>query len=151
MLIKRESLCVISSRLYWVDIFPYYFLKEIEDTMLIIPHLAWLKVCLEVITSWWISAVMSASSWHRACLHYALWRFVSLSCRVCLCNIDIGGAEVSSWYKSHLSVTGSTRTHLQKLFILAMIMRNMTNMPTNKPCIQSQFLFNLAMQRNYNY
>lgn len=32
-----------------------------------------------------------------------------------------------------------------------MIMRNMTNMLTNKPCIQPQFLFNHAMQSNYNY
>lgn len=130
MSIKRAWLRVISPHLYGADIIPYHFLKETEDTALIIPHLACFKVYLEVMTSWWINAVMSASTEHRACLYYALWRFVSLSCGVCLCNIDINGVEVSSWYKSHLSVIRSTRTHfsspdahLQKQFILAMIMR----------------------------
>lgn len=87
-----------------------------------------------------------------------LWGFLSLSCIVYLWNINIDGAKVSSWYKSNLSVTGSTRTclsylvpRLQNLFILAMIMRNMTNMATKKPCIHLQFLFNLATHSNYNY
>ena len=105
MSIKRAWLCVISLHLYGADVIPYHFLKEIEDTAFNIPHLACFKVYLGVMTSWWINTVKSASTEHRACLHYALWLFVSLSCRVCLFNVDIGGTEVSSWYKSHSSIT----------------------------------------------
>lgn len=58
---NREWLRIISLHLCGVAIIPYHFLKEIEHVALIIPHLACFEVYLEEMTSWWISATMSAS------------------------------------------------------------------------------------------
>ena len=66
----KENDCMSSLRTCKVDVIPS------ENTTLIIRHMAWLKVCLEVMTSWWIIVVMSASAEYREHLHHALWRSV---------------------------------------------------------------------------
>lgn len=91
----KEWLRIISLHLCGMATIPCHLLNETKDAVLFIPHLACLEVYLEGVTSW-ISVVLPF--WHRACLHYALLRFIPLSIDYAFAGSTPGGRSVILTY-----------------------------------------------------